>query len=336
MSSLSDTPDTAPVVHVLHENPDWFGPFQAAFEAAGVPYREWLLVDGVLDLDEAPPAGIFWSRISASAHTRGHGLSKDYTRSVLNWLDAYGARTVNGRRTIELEVSKVDQLTRLRAQGFDVPRTRVVVGTHRLVAAAEDFPTPFITKHNQGGKGLGVQKFDSAAELAAAIDAGLYEEPEDGISLLQEFVVAAEPQVTRVEIVGDEFIYAITADTARGGYQLCPADACAIDPTTGALLLPPGATILPEAGQQIFALREGFDHPIIDRYRAFLRAEGIEVAGIEFIETADGRVVTYDVNTNTNYNALIEADAPKSGPGSIVKYLAGLLAEVYPAAPVGV
>ena len=330
MSSSS----SAPIVHVLHENPDWFGPFQAAFEAAGVPYTEWLLVDGVLDLDEAPPAGIFWSRISASAHTRGHGLSKDYTRSVLNWLDAYGARTVNGRRTIELEMSKVDQLTRLRAQGFDVPRTRVVVGTHLLVEAAQDFPTPFITKHNQGGKGLGVQKFNSAAELAAAIDAGLYEEPEDGISLLQEFVVAATPQVTRVEIVGDEFVYAITADTARGGYQLCPADACAIDPSTGALLMPPGATILPEAGQQIFALRKDFEnHPIVDRYRAFLRAEGIEIAGIEFIETADGRLVTYDVNTNTNYNAQIETAAPASGPGSIVAYLAGLLTEAYPPVP---
>jgi glutathione synthase/RimK-type ligase-like ATP-grasp enzyme len=330
------SPLEIPTIHVLHENPDWFGPFQAAFEAAGVPYREWLLVDGVLDLDQAPPAGIFWSRISASAHTRGHGLSKDYTRSVLNWLDAYGARTVNGRRTIELEMSKVDQLTRLRAQGFDVPRTRVVVGTHLLVAAAQDFPTPFITKHNQGGKGLGVQKFDSAAELAAAIDAGRYEEPEDGISLLQEFVVAAKPEVTRVEIVGDEFVYAITADTARGGYQLCPADACAIDPATGALLLPPGATILPEAGQQIFALREDFEqHPIVDRYRAFLRAEGIEIAGIEFIETADGRLVTYDVNTNTNYNGQIEAAAPKSGPGAIVAYLAGLLAEAYPAVLAG-
>jgi len=43
--------------------------------------------------------------------------------------------------------------------------------------------------------------------------------------------------------------------------------------------------------------------------------------------------VTYDVNTNTNYNALIEAAAPTSGPGAIVAYLAGLLAEAYPAAP---
>ncbi len=52
----------------------------------------------------------------------------------------------------------------------------------------------------------------------------------DGITLLQEYLVAAEPQITRVEIVGGEFQYAISADTARGGFQLCPADACAIEP----------------------------------------------------------------------------------------------------------
>ena len=115
MSSLTPS-SPSPRVYALHENPDWFGPFAAAFEQQGVPYEEWLLVDGVLDLDQEPPEGIFWSRISASSHTRGHGLSKDYTRAVLSWLEAHGRRVVNGRRVLELEMSKVDQLTRLRAQ----------------------------------------------------------------------------------------------------------------------------------------------------------------------------------------------------------------------------
>lgn len=47
--------------------------------------------------------------IDASAHTRDHHLSKDYTRAVLSWLEAHGRRTVNGRRVLEL--NKVDQLT---------------------------------------------------------------------------------------------------------------------------------------------------------------------------------------------------------------------------------
>ena len=100
----------------------------------------------------------------------------------------------------------------------------------------------------------------------------------------------------------------MTADTSRGGFELCPADACAV-PT-----------------ENLFALREGFAHPIVDRYLAFAARHGVEVAGFEFIETADGRIVTYDVNTNTNYNPEVDAAAPRSGPRQIARYLKNLLA----------
>jgi hypothetical protein len=80
--------------------------------------------DGMLDLDEPPPPGVFWSRMSASAHTRGHLLAKDQTRGVLSWLECHGRRVVNGRRALELEMSKVGQLTALRAAEFDMPRAR--------------------------------------------------------------------------------------------------------------------------------------------------------------------------------------------------------------------
>jgi hypothetical protein len=311
-------------IYALHENPDWFPPFARAFEQEGVEVVEWVLTDGVLDLDGVPPEGIFWSRISASAHTRDHGLSKDYARAVLSWLEASGRRTVNGRRVLELEMSKVDQLTALRAAGIDTPRTVAAIGRQRIVEAAEAFDAPFILKHNQGGKGLGVRKFDSHAELADYVASPDFEEPQDGITLVQEFLQAAEPYITRVELVGGRFIYAIKADTARGGFQLCPADACAIDPVTGRPVMPPGATIAPEPGQQLFSRREGFDSPIIAAYSDFARRNHLEVCGIEFIETVDGRVVTYDVNTNTNYNAVVEAGAPLSAPRELVRYLARL------------
>jgi len=48
---------------------------------------------------------------------------------------------------------------------------------------------------------------------------------------------------------------------------------------------------------------------------------GLEVCGIEFIESIDGRLLTYDVNTNTNYNAAVEASAPKSAPRELARYL---------------
>jgi len=298
-------------VYVIHENPDWFGPIAAALQAAGVPYEQWLLGEAAVDLALVPPAGVFWSRMSASSHTRDHPFAKDQTRGVLAWLEAHGRRVVNGRRVLDLEMSKVEQLVALRAAGFDVPATIAVAGRRELEAAARRLPAPFISKHNQGGKGLGVALFRSHDEYEAYLGSGAYAAPVDGITLLQEYLEAARPQITRAEIVGGEFVYAITADTARGGFELCPADACAVG-----------------GGSQesLFALREGFDDPLIGRYEAFAASHGIEIAGFEFIETADGRLVTYDINTTTNYNAGIEAAAARPALPAVASYLGKLLA----------
>jgi hypothetical protein len=211
-----------------------------------------------------------------------------------------------------------------------------VAATTALPAAARKLPAPFISKHNQGGKGLGVRLFASHDEFSAYTESPDYQAPVDGITLLQEYLPAAQPFITRVEIVGGAYVYAITADTARGGFELCPADACAVDvpgrPDTEQLDTdPPGASSPagpPDAGPpSLFALREGFDHPIIDRYLSFARQHGIEVAGFEFIETADGRMVTYDVNTTTNYNADIEAAAPRPALPAVAAFLGRLLTE---------
>ncbi|KQO96682.1 ATP-grasp domain-containing protein [Leifsonia sp. Leaf264] len=329
-ATLSPEPDGRPVVYALHENADWWPPFEAAFRAAGVPVREWRLIEGELDPLSTPPEGIFWSRISASSPSRDHPFSKDYARSVLSWVEASGRRTVNGRSTIEFEVSKIAQLAALRAAGFDTPATVAVVGRSGLTDAASRLPTPFITKHNQGGKGLGVRRFDSHEEFADYVDSDDFEVPVDGITLLQEYVRPAEGFITRVEIVGGEFVYAIAADTVHGGFQLCPADACAVDPSTGLPVAPPGAEAAPLPGQKLFSLRRDFDDPIVERLVAFTKQLGIEIAGIEFIASADGRQVVYDINTNTNYNADVEAEADASGPGRIARYLGALLREHYP------
>jgi hypothetical protein len=296
-------------IHVIHDNPDWYPPFAAALDAEGVPHGQWLLGEGLVDLDENPPDGVFWSRLSASAHTRGRPFAKSLARTVLSWLEAHGRRVVNGRRALELEVSKADQLTALRAAGFDVPRTFAVAGEAELVNTAKQLSPPFIIKHNQGGKGLGVQRFGNHEEFAVYLSSAEYEAPVDGITLLQEYVRPAAPFITRVEVVGGEYLYAITADTGRGGFTLCPAEACAAD----------------AAEPDLFALRVGFDDPIIGRYLDFARGHGIEIAGFEFIETADGRLVTYDVNTTTNYNPAIEAIAPRSGVRETARYLRRLL-----------
>jgi D-alanine-D-alanine ligase-like ATP-grasp enzyme len=300
-------------VHVLHENPEWMPPFAAAFAAEGVDWDETLVTGGSLDLTAEPPPGLWWSRMSASAHTRGHTAAAEHARALLDLLEAYGRRVVNGRAVLDLELSKVRQLALLRAAGVAVPRTIAVVGDRPddLLAAAAAIGPPVVVKPNRGGKGLGVTRFDSVDELAAALPA--LDEPVDGVLLVQEYVEPVRPRITRAEIVGGELVYAITADTERGGFQLCPADACAVDGTPASL----------------FALRtEPLPAGLADAYESFARWHGLEVAGFEFIETADGRAVTYDVNTNTNYNPDVEAVAPRSAARAVARYLGTLDKEI--------
>ncbi|HVE30807.1 MAG TPA: hypothetical protein VNC80_12145 [Mycobacteriales bacterium] len=300
-------------VHVLHENPEWMPPFAAAFAAEGVDWDETLVTGGSLDLTAEPPPGLWWSRRSASAHTRGHTAAAEHARALLDLLEAYGRRVVNGRAVLDLELSKVRQLALLRAAGVAVPRTIAVVGDRPddLLAAAAAIGPPVVVKPNRGGKGLGVTRFDSVDELAAALPA--LDQPVDGVLLVQEYVEPSRPRITRAEIVGGELVYAITADTERGGFQLCPADACAVDGTPASL----------------FALRtEPLPAGLADAYESFARWHGLEVAGFEFIETADGRAVTYDVNTNTNYNPDVEAVAPRSAARAVARYLGTLDKEI--------
>jgi glutathione synthase/RimK-type ligase-like ATP-grasp enzyme len=297
-------------IHVIHENPEWAAPLFRALEARGLPYADWCVIDGSVDLSEVPPAGIFYSRMSASAHTRGHRFSPEYAAGLLTWLEAQGARVVNGSQVLALELSKVAQYAALSHQGIRVPRTVPALGREAVLRAAERFDGPFIGKHNRAGKGLGVRLFQSTAALRAHLDGPEYEAPVDGITLLQAYIQAPEPYITRVEFVGGKLLYAVRVDTSDG-FELCPAEACAV----------------PGAARPRFEIIEGFESPLLPAYERFLAANGIEVAGIEFIVDAEGTPYTYDVNTNTNYNPEAEAVAGVSGMATLTEFLGRLLAE---------
>ena len=300
-------------VHVLHENEAWLPPLAAGFKAAGVPWREWFLDTGLVDLTAVPPEGVFYNRMSASSHTRGHRHAAELTSVVLAWLERHGRRVVNGSRALDLEISKVRQYTALERAGLPTPRTVAVVGEGRLVEAAlQRFAdAPFVLKPNRGGKGLGVRLFTRPDELAHYLAGPDYTAPLDGVHLLQDYIRAAEPVITRAEFVGGRFLYAVEVDTS-GGFELCPADACAL----------PGQ-------RPKFRIIEGIEKALQASLERFLAASGIEIAGIEFIRSADGAVSVYDVNTNTNYNAEAEAETGLSGPRAIADFLGGELEKSY-------
>ncbi len=220
-------------VFVIHENDAWVEPLRREFEVLGTPYEEWFLDRGVLDLRRAPPDGVFYNRMSASSHTRGHTHAPEYAAAVIEMLERHGRTVVNGRRALQLELSKVAQYEALAAHGIPTPETIAVVGRENIPDAARRLGYPLILKHNRAGKGLGVQLVRSAhgldqalAKLAASDDPHAH--PRDGIWLVQRYVEAPEPFITRAEFIGGRFLYAVRVDTSEG-FELCPADACAID-----------------------------------------------------------------------------------------------------------
>ena len=306
-------------VHIIHENTEWVLPLRQAFAELGTPYDEWFLDEGALDLREPPPEGVFYNRMSASSHTRGHRFSAEYTGAVLAWLERHGRTIVNNSGALRLEISKAAQYAALETHGVAVPATIATVGRRHIRLAAERLGFPLVLKHNRGGKGLGVRLFYSPAALSEYLDGGAFEAPVDGITLVQRYVEAPAPFITRVEFVGGKFLYAVRVDTSQG-FQLCPADRCQVEAAPALSHASPAS-----APSARFAIVEGFESPLVPRYERFLRANGIGIAGIEFIVDGDGRAFTYDVNTNTNYNPDAEATAGKYGMRAIAKHLTGLL-----------
>lgn len=303
-------------IYVIHENHEWTAPLRTELQHLGLPYREWFLDQGHLDLSIPPPEGVFYNRMSASSHTRDHRYAAEYTAAVVAWLEGHGRRVINSSRALQLEISKVAQYAALAAHGLHTPRTVAAIGREQILQAAKTFNGPLITKHNRGGKGLGVRLFRSAAALQVYLEGTEFEQSLDGITLVQQYIEAPEPFITRCEFIGGKFLYALRADTSQG-FLLCPADECQVDdafcPTN-------------ETPASKFQIVKNFDHPILTRYARFLEANAIHIAGIEFIVDREGKHYTYDINTNTNYNPIAESEAGLSGMRSIAMYLGGELA----------
>ncbi|AWB32701.1 ATP-grasp domain-containing protein [Orrella marina] len=315
-------------IYVIHENSAWVEPLQAAFRELDLPYEEWFLDEGNLDLSVPPPEGVFYNRMSASSHTRDHRYAPEYTAAVLSWLEAHGRRVVNNSRALQLEVSKVAQYVALQNYGVKTPRTIAAVGKQNIIEAARQMTGSFITKHNRAGKGLGVQLFHNIDALQDYVNGEQFDPSVDGITLIQQYIRAPQPYITRVEFVGGEFLYAVRVDTSLG-FELCPADVCQI----GDVFCPVGETAAaaqaaPAAPSPRFHIIEGFDNPVIQRYQRFIAENGIEIAGIEFIVDEAGEIYTYDVNTNTNYNSDAEAVAGVYGMRAIARYLGEQLHEL--------
>ncbi len=209
---------------------------------------------------------------------------------------------------MRLELSKVLQYTALNAAGIQTPKTIATVGTEQFYKLLTNLVKHLLLQSIIVlEKDLASDCFILSEGLREYVDGPSFEEPVDGITLIQQYIQAPEPYITRCEFIDGKFLYAVKVDTSEG-FELCPADACQIDD----LFCPAGESNT-EVTQPKFEIIEGFNDPIIEKYEQFLKENNIKVAGIEFIRNDEGEIFTYDVNTNTNYNADAEKIAGKFG-----------------------
>ena len=301
-------------VHVLYENEAWLPPLREALDRAGLPVVEHFVAGGTIDLAAIPPEGVFINRMSPSSHTRGHQGGVTFVKEYLAVLESHGRRVINGSRAFAIEVSKIRQDALLQAHGILTPRTIAVVADD-LKAAARSMEGPFITKHNQGGKGLGIRLFESVEALSAWVNDADFDAGPGGKVILQQYIQAPEPFITRVEIVGDRFLFAMRSNTSDG-FELCPSDACQLDAQAGPEVCPAEGPPSKFAPSPLTA-----DDPLVERYIKMCQGEGIDIAGIEFIEDSDGKRYTYDINGTTNYSGVFAEKIGIDGMREFARYL---------------
>ena len=299
------------MIVVLYENEDWLVPLVSSLKKKDLPYQTRFMNGGQIDISRTPEKAVYINRMSPSSHTRGHMNGVRFMREYLSVLEAHGMPIINGSNSFSFELSKVRQHSFLEAFGIQTPRTIATVGMQHLEESVKEMKPPFISKHNQGGKGLGVQLFHSQEGCLNFLSEDKYENSPDGVNLLQDYIRPAKQHITRVEIVDGKFLYAINSST-EDGFELCPADACAMDDA----FCPVGEDA--DTGKFQIASEINSETPIVQQYIAFCKHHKIDVAGIEFVENEAGEKYTYDINCTTNYNSNVEEKLGFSGMDVIV------------------
>lgn len=286
---------------IYYEHPHWFERLFAELDRRGTPYER---IDATHHRFDIEPNGnrrysLVFNRMSPSAYTRGHGHGIYYTVSYLEHLERLGVRVINGSRGFRNEISKASQLSLLRSLGLPYPRARVINHAEEAPAAAEGLRFPVIVKPNVGGSGKGIVRFDTPEALTHAAKNGEFSLGLDNTALVQEFVPARSGHITRVEVVGGEYLYGINVYITGETFDLCPADICK---TTGGVELNLAACAVeaPKAGLRV----EGYTPPlqVIHDVERIMQNAGIDVGGIEYvIDDRDGKLYFYDINALSNF-----------------------------------
>ena len=289
-------------IAIYYEHPDWFRPLFEQLEERKVNFKKIEARNHHYDAgSKEREYSLLFNRMSPSAWQRGLGHCIFYTLDYLAHLEGKGVRVVNGYRGFAHEISKARQLTNLEKLGLPYPKAQVINHPSQATEAAEAIGYPVVVKPNIGGSGAGVEKFSSPERLRLAVEENRLYFGIDSTALVQEAFTPRGGVITRVEVLGGKYLYAIKIHTTGESFNLCPADIC--QSTRGEELTRTACAMdAPKTGMTV----EAYEAPakVIEDVERIMELAGVEVGGIEYVtDEATGRQLYYDVNALSNFVA---------------------------------
>ncbi len=289
-----------PELIVIHEHPEWQKPLFAVLERRGLPFAAYDLKRNAFDPDRLPRARLYFNQASPSAYVRGNSRAVPLALALMRAIEQGGARVLNGSRAFAFELSKSAQVAVMRQLGIDHPRT-IAFNDPEAALELSQAGWPALLKPEQGGSGARMYLLNSPDEFRRLLG----ERPElwlpDNLLLLQEYFPTDPARgIVRMEFLGGELLYAMRV-VSHGAFNLCPSESC--NPEGGGA----GHCDLPAAAPakpvEFYPFAE-VPADAVDAGKRLAAAGGLDVGGIEYLESA-GRRVFYDINANSNLRAPI-------------------------------
>ena len=276
----------------------------AALERRGVAYAPFDVTRAAFSNVEPPRARLYFNQASPSAYLRGHTRAVPLALAYLRSLELLGARVLNGADVFALELSKSAQATLLRTLGIDTPHSITFNDAGALRDCVGDVQWPALLKPDQGGSGARIQVVESLAQVEAIFRSDPDIWLPDNLFLLQEFLPHDPDQgIVRLEFLGGELLYAMRVKS-HGRFNLCPSPVCNPDGDTGVCAVP--EEIADAAPVEFFPYPDVPPDAVATAKR-IVQAARLDVGGIEYLDSDDGRRVFYDINANSNLRPSVAA-----------------------------
>jgi hypothetical protein len=290
-------------IAIFYEHPDWFQPLFTELDGRGVGYRKDHLNGHMFDpCADTSPYSLVVNRVSAYPSTASAPQVVLYVKQYLAYLESIGMRIINGRRSYEVGTSKALQMNIFHKLGLRSPSSRVIHHVGQAVDAAEKLQFPVLIKPNVGGSGAGITLFNTRAELAAGVDAGKIDLGIDGVALIQQYLKPKDECIYRVEILNDDFLYAIRLPILEESFNYCPADGCNIERFD---FCPAGGSSGGQADSGASAIT-AFEPAaeVVGKVKQVIAASGADIGGVEYlVNAADDQLYYYDINPLSNFVA---------------------------------